>query len=60
MKPSMHKFRPDDKPESYKVTVELLIRGGDDEDFADRHTSIADHDLADFDRTEARAINSTR
>lgn len=52
------KFGPADKPESYKVVVEKLMRGGDDEDFSVEVGKSTD--LADFDRTEARAINSTR
>ena len=54
------KFGPSDKPESYKAVVEKLERGGDDEDFPRDVRSAADTDLADFDRTEAHAINSTR
>ena len=53
-------FGPGEKPESYKVTVELLMSGGDDEDFAKENRSDADQNLADFDRTEAREINSAR
>lgn len=53
------KFGPDDQPESYKVVVELLERGIDEEDRRER-VSTADRQLAEFDRTEARAINSMR
>lgn len=54
------KFGPGSQPESYKVVVEKLERGGDDEDFPQEGQSAADSALADFDRTEANAINSTR
>lgn len=53
-------FGPGDQPESYKVVVEKLERGGEDEDFPTEGRAEAAQNLADFERTEARAINSTR
>jgi hypothetical protein len=54
------KFGPDDQPESYKVVIEMLMRGGIDEEDRRERESTADQQLMEFDRTEARAINSTR
>lgn len=54
------RFGPDDKPESYKVVVELLEHGGIDEEDRRERESTADQQLREFDRTEARAINSER